>query len=142
MKQLKLPAVFMRGGTSKAIVFRQEDLPAQRAAWDEIFLAAIGSPDPSGRQLDGMGGGVSSLSKVCIVGPSSRPDAAAAARWGPAHRIPEHGLTSRGSLRQAASGWKPAPVSPPGACFTWTTGASASLTRTASAVLCETMCDG
>ncbi len=75
MKQLRLAAVFMRGGTSKAIVFRQEDLPAERAAWDEIFLAAIGSPDPSGRQLDGMGGGVSSLSKVCIVGPSSRPDA-------------------------------------------------------------------
>jgi 2-methylaconitate isomerase len=75
MKQLRLPAVFMRGGTSKAIVFRQEDLPAERAAWDEIFLAAIGSPDPSGRQLDGMGGGVSSLSKVCIVGPSSRADA-------------------------------------------------------------------
>ena len=65
----------MRGGTSKAIVFRQQDLPADRAAWDEIFLAAIGSPDPSGRQLDGMGGGVSSLSKVCIVGPASRPDA-------------------------------------------------------------------
>ncbi|MCC7079745.1 MAG: PrpF family protein [Burkholderiales bacterium] len=75
MKQLKLPAVFMRGGTSKAIVFRREHLPAERSAWDEIFLAAIGSPDPSGRQLDGMGGGVSSLSKVCVVGPSSRPDA-------------------------------------------------------------------
>jgi 2-methylaconitate isomerase len=75
MKQRKLPAVFMRGGTSKAIVFRQQDLPAERAAWDDIFLAAIGSPDPSGRQLDGMGGGVSSLSKVCVVGPSSRPDA-------------------------------------------------------------------
>jgi 2-methylaconitate isomerase len=75
MKQLKLPAVFMRGGTSKAIVFRQQDLPAERAEWDDIFLAAIGSPDLNGRQLDGMGGGVSSLSKVCVVGPSSRPDA-------------------------------------------------------------------
>jgi 2-methylaconitate cis-trans-isomerase PrpF len=75
MKQMKLPAVFMRGGTSKAIVFHQKDLPADRALWDDIFLAAIGSPDPSGRQLDGMGGGVSSLSKVCIVGPASRPDA-------------------------------------------------------------------
>jgi len=75
MKQLKLPAVFMRGGTSKAIVFQQKDLPADRALWDNVFLAAIGSPDPSGRQLDGMGGGVSSLSKVCVVGPSSRPDA-------------------------------------------------------------------
>jgi len=75
MKQLKLPAVFMRGGTSNAIVFHAKDLPRDRAQWDEIFLAAIGSPDPYGRQLDGMGGGVSSLSKVCVVGPSSRPDA-------------------------------------------------------------------
>ncbi len=75
MKQLKLPAVFMRGGTSNAVVFNQRDLPQDKALWDEIFLAAIGSPDPNGRQLDGMGGGVSSLSKVCVVGPPTRPDA-------------------------------------------------------------------
>ncbi len=75
MKQLKLPAVFMRGGTSNAVVFNQRDLPQDRALWDDIFLAAIGSPDPNGRQLDGMGGGVSSLSKVCVVGPPTRPDA-------------------------------------------------------------------
>jgi 2-methylaconitate cis-trans-isomerase PrpF len=75
MKQLKIPAVFMRGGTSNAIVFHEKDLPRERAQWDEIFLAAIGSPDPYGRQLDGMGGGVSSLSKVCVIGPPSRPDA-------------------------------------------------------------------
>ena len=75
MKQLKLPAVFMRGGTSNAVVFHAKDLPLERAQWDEIFLAAIGSPDPYGRQLDGMGGGVSSVSKVCVVGPSSRADA-------------------------------------------------------------------
>ena len=75
MKQLKIPAVFMRGGTSNAVVFHAHDLPRDRAQWDEIFLAAIGSPDPYGRQLDGMGGGVSSLSKVCVVGPPSRPDA-------------------------------------------------------------------
>ncbi len=75
MKQLKIPAVFMRGGTSNAVVFHVDDLPRDRAQWDEIFLAAIGSPDPYGRQLDGMGGGVSSLSKVCVIGPSSRPDA-------------------------------------------------------------------
>src|SRR5688572_14731920 len=75
MKQLKIPAVFMRGGTSNAIVLRQSDLPADRAQWDEIFLAAIGSPDPYGRQLDGMGGGISSLSKVCVVGPPTRADA-------------------------------------------------------------------
>ena len=75
MKQIRIPAVFMRGGTSNAVVFNAKDLPRERALWDEIFLAAIGSPDPYGRQLDGMGGGISSLSKVCIVGPSSRPDA-------------------------------------------------------------------
>jgi 2-methylaconitate cis-trans-isomerase PrpF len=75
MKQLKLPAVFMRGGTSNAVVFHARDLPRDRALWDEIFLAAIGSPDPYGRQLDGMGGGISSLSKICVVGPSTRPDA-------------------------------------------------------------------
>jgi 2-methylaconitate cis-trans-isomerase PrpF len=75
MKQLKIPAVFMRGGTSNAVVFNVKDLPRDRAQWDAIFLAAIGSPDPYGRQLDGMGGGVSSLSKVCVVGPPSRDDA-------------------------------------------------------------------
>jgi 2-methylaconitate cis-trans-isomerase PrpF len=75
MRQLKIPAVFMRGGTSNAIVFNARDLPRDRTLWDEIFLAAIGSPDPYGRQLDGMGGGISSLSKVCVVGPSSRADA-------------------------------------------------------------------
>jgi len=75
MKQLRIPAVFMRGGTSNAVVFHARDLPRERALWDEIFLAAIGSPDPYGRQLDGMGGGISSLSKVCVVGPSTRADA-------------------------------------------------------------------
>ncbi|MGQ0525720.1 MAG: 2-methylaconitate cis-trans isomerase PrpF family protein [Betaproteobacteria bacterium] len=75
MKQHRIPAVFMRGGTSNAVVFHVRDLPRDRAMWDEIFLAAIGSPDPYGRQLDGMGGGISSLSKVCVVGPSTRPDA-------------------------------------------------------------------
>jgi 2-methylaconitate isomerase len=75
MKQISIPAVFMRGGTSNAVVFNARDLPRDRAQWDEIFLAAIGSPDPYGRQLDGMGGGVSSLSKVCVVGPPSRDDA-------------------------------------------------------------------
>jgi 2-methylaconitate cis-trans-isomerase PrpF len=75
MEQQRLRAVFMRGGTSRAIMFRQSDLPADRAAWAPIFLAAMGSPDANGRQLDGMGGGVSSLSKVCVIGPPSRPDA-------------------------------------------------------------------
>jgi 2-methylaconitate cis-trans-isomerase PrpF len=75
MTQKKYPAVFMRGGTSKAIMFHARDLPADRAAWDAIFLSAMGSPDPYGRQLDGMGGGLSSLSKVCVISPSMRDDA-------------------------------------------------------------------
>ena len=75
MSQKEIPAVYMRGGTSRALVFHQSDLPADRADWDAVFLAAMGSPDPSGRQLDGMGGGVSSLSKVCVVGPPTHADA-------------------------------------------------------------------
>jgi hypothetical protein len=75
MKQIRIPAAFIRGGTSNALVFHEKDLPRDRALWEGIFLAAMGSPDPNGRQLNGMGGGISSLSKVCIVGPSSRPDA-------------------------------------------------------------------
>jgi 2-methylaconitate cis-trans-isomerase PrpF len=71
----KYRAVFMRGGTSKALVFHARDLPESRGDWDRIFLAAMGSPDPHGRQLNGMGGGVSSLSKACVVGPPSRSDA-------------------------------------------------------------------
>ena len=75
-----LPAVFVRGGTSKAIVFHARDLPAPESpgdtsAWVPILLAAMGSPDPSGRQLNGMGGGLSSLSKIAIVAPSAREDA-------------------------------------------------------------------
>lgn len=75
MPLVRTRAVFMRGGTSKALMFKAQDLPADRAEWDAIFLAAMGSPDEYGRQLDGMGGGLSSLSKVCIVGPPSRDDA-------------------------------------------------------------------
>jgi 2-methylaconitate cis-trans-isomerase PrpF len=73
--QRAIPAVFMRGGTSKAIMFHARDLPADRTAWDAIFTAAMGTPDPHGRQLDGMGGGVSSLSKICVLAPSERDDA-------------------------------------------------------------------
>jgi 2-methylaconitate isomerase len=73
MPQRAIPAVFMRGGTSKGLFFHRRDLPADPAEWDPVFLAAIGSPDPYGRQLDGMGGGISSLSKVMVVAPSSRP---------------------------------------------------------------------
>ncbi|KAI1387016.1 PrpF protein [Hypoxylon trugodes] len=72
--QLSLPAAYYRGGTSRAIFFERDVLPQDKSQWDSIFLGAIGSPDPYGRQLDGMGGGISSLSKVCIVGPSPESD--------------------------------------------------------------------
>jgi len=75
MVQLRIPAVFMRGGTSRAIFFREADLPSDPAVRDRIILAAMGSPDSYGRQLDGMGGGISSLSKVAIIAPPGRPDA-------------------------------------------------------------------
>ncbi|KAJ8109675.1 hypothetical protein OPT61_g7288 [Boeremia exigua] len=73
--QNALPAAYYRGGTSRAIIFKSEDLPKNKDSWPEIFRGAINSPDPNGRQLDGMGGGVSSLSKVCVVGKSKRHDA-------------------------------------------------------------------
>lgn len=65
----------MRGGTSKGVVFRASDLPRDRSEWDQIFLNVMGSPDPNGRQLDGMGGGLSSLSKICILAPPSQEGA-------------------------------------------------------------------
>jgi 2-methylaconitate isomerase len=70
-----LRAVFMRGGTSKALMFHRGDLPERQESWAPIFLAAMGTPDPNGRQLDGMGGGISSLSKVCVIGPPTHPEA-------------------------------------------------------------------
>lgn len=74
-KQNRLPVSYYRGGTSRAVIFAQHNLPADRAQWASIFRSVVGSPDPNGRQLDGMGGGVSSLSKVCVVGKSERADA-------------------------------------------------------------------
>jgi 2-methylaconitate cis-trans-isomerase PrpF len=73
--QIAVPAVYMRGGTSRAIIFHAADLPADPDARDAVFLAALGSPDPNRRQLDGLGGAMSSLSKIAIVGPPSRSDA-------------------------------------------------------------------
>lgn len=75
MSLRRIPASYWRGGTSRGLVFRARDLPADRAEWDAIFLAAMGVPDGHGRNLDGMGGGLSSLNKVCVVGPSTHPEA-------------------------------------------------------------------
>src|SRR5699024_3646201 len=65
----------MRGGTSKALMVQRSHLPDNPDEWPSLFMQAMGTPDPYGRQLDGMGGGVSSLSKVCIVSPSEHPEA-------------------------------------------------------------------
>ncbi|WP_198368591.1 2-methylaconitate cis-trans isomerase PrpF family protein [Roseomonas rosulenta] len=75
MDQAFIPAVFMRGGSSKGVFFHAKDLPRDRGKQDAIFLSVLGSPDPYGRQLDGMGGGISSLSKAVIVGPPTHADA-------------------------------------------------------------------
>jgi hypothetical protein len=75
MTQAFIPAAFIRGGSSKGVFFHAKDLPADRAAIDPILLGVLGSPDPNGRQLDGMGGGISSLSKGVIIGPPTHPDA-------------------------------------------------------------------
>ncbi|HZB57971.1 MAG TPA: PrpF domain-containing protein, partial [Actinomycetota bacterium] len=75
MSQRWVPAVFMRGGTSKGLFFHTGDLPADPGERDRLLLAALGSPDPFGRQLDGMGGGISSLSKAAVIGPPTRPGA-------------------------------------------------------------------
>ncbi len=73
--QTKIPAVFMRGGTSRAVCFREEVLtPYPPPVRERIILAALGSPDVHGRQIDGLGGGISSLSKVVIVGRSPEAD--------------------------------------------------------------------
>lgn len=76
--QIRIPATYMRGGTSKGVFFRLGDLPeAARQpglARDRLLLRVIGSPDPYGKQIDGMGGATSSTSKTVIVSPSSRPD--------------------------------------------------------------------
>ena len=70
-----IPASFYRGGTSNALLIHRSHLPADQAEWEPILAGALGSPDPYGRQLNGMGGGFSSLSKACVVAPSQRPDA-------------------------------------------------------------------
>jgi probable AcnD-accessory protein PrpF len=75
--QIKIPATYMRGGTSKGVFFRLQDLPQAAQvpgeARDKLLLRVIGSPDPYGKQIDGMGGATSSTSKTVIVANSTRP---------------------------------------------------------------------
>lgn len=72
--QKKIPAVFMRGGTSKALFFHDHHLPQDQDIRNRIILAAYGSPDPNRRQIDGIGGAVSTTSKVAIISPSKDPN--------------------------------------------------------------------
>ena len=76
--QIKVPATYIRGGTSKGVFFRLQDLPLSAqvpgAARDALLLRVIGSPDPYGKQIDGMGGATSSTSKTVILAKSSQPD--------------------------------------------------------------------
>ena len=71
MYMKKYPCVYMRGGTSKAVFFHEKDLPEDKSLWDEIFLKVMGTPDV--KQIDGMGGTVSSTSKIAIIAPSDKP---------------------------------------------------------------------
>mgnify|MGYP003614239600 FL=1 len=76
--QLKIPATYMRGGTSKGVFFKLDDLPkaAQQPGKirDQLLLRVIGSPDPYGKQIDGMGGASSSTSKTVILAKSTQPE--------------------------------------------------------------------
>jgi len=68
---IRIPAVYMRGGTSKGVFFHENHLPKDPETRDRVILAAYGSPDPNRRQIDGMGGSVSSTSKACIISPAT-----------------------------------------------------------------------
>ncbi len=76
--QIKIPATYMRGGTSKGVFFRLQDLPEScqvpGTARDRLFMRVIGSPDPYAAQIDGMGGATSSTSKCVILSKSTQPD--------------------------------------------------------------------
>ena len=72
--QKRIPAVLMRGGTSKGLFFHDNHLPSDTDARNRVILAAFGSPDPNRRQIDGVGGGVSTTSKVAIISPSESPE--------------------------------------------------------------------
>ncbi|MEC4340106.1 2-methylaconitate cis-trans isomerase PrpF [Stenotrophomonas pavanii] len=78
LPQLRIPATYMRGGTSKGVFFRLQDLPEAAqvpgAARDALLMRVIGSPDPYGKQTDGMGGATSSTSKCVIISTASMPD--------------------------------------------------------------------
>jgi len=72
--QKRIAAVYMRGGSSKGVFFHENHLPADSEIRDRIILAVYGSPDPNRRQINGIGGGISSSNKMAIISPSSDPE--------------------------------------------------------------------
>ena len=117
-RRRRIPCSLMRAGTSKGLFFKLEDLPEDRELWQGIITSAMGSPDPFSRQLDGMGGGQSTSSKVAIVSPSDHPDAdvdylfvqgAVLGRWNSLTTVPINGtkLDFSGNCGNMASGVGP-----------------------------------
>ena len=74
MNLRRVPAVYMRGGTSKGVFFHARELPRSTRERDALLLRVIGSPDPYGKHTDGLGGATSSTSKVVLISPSKRDD--------------------------------------------------------------------
>ncbi|MCU1410983.1 MAG: hypothetical protein JWR04_1690 [Rhodoglobus sp.] len=70
---MRIPSVMMRGGTSRGLFFHDSDLPQDQAARERVVLAALGSPDPNRRQINGAGGATSNTSKVAIIAPGTEP---------------------------------------------------------------------
>ena len=91
--QAPITAAYYRGGTSRAVFFQPHHLPQDRAKWPSIFRQAMGSGDPFGRQLDGMGAGISSLSKICLVEP-----------YGKRKVVPKQAIADRVQYQQSLDG--------------------------------------
>ena len=72
MVQKSIPAMIIRGGTSKGVYFKRSDLPSDESTWDQVLLRVFGSPDSM--QIDGIGGSHSTTSKAMIVSPSQKDD--------------------------------------------------------------------
>lgn len=98
--QHAITAAYYRGGTSRAVVFQPQHLPQDRATWPSIFRQVMGSGDPFGRQLDGMGAGISSLSKICLVEPHGHRKPVS--RQAIAERVMNHGVDAARTLIDTA----------------------------------------
>ena len=104
--QKRIPAVLMRGGTSKGLFFHEKDLPPEPRLRDQAILAAYGSPDPYRRQIDGVGGALSVTSKVAVISPSPSPDYDVVYHFGQVS-IDRPIVDGQGQLRQHLLGRRP-----------------------------------